>query len=198
VQIQLNVRRELTDRTVHKIVAPLKGKEFVMKHSLSALLVAVFVLFGSFASAQDKSVTADSKRKLAALFSALSGEKTCSKISDDSETWECTYRGQGLRHISVRAAAVRGDIINADIVMVMSLFATRTEFPNTTEFLNRLLKFNGDIDFAKLAILDDGRIVLLAACPIRLLDKEELVLLLDQVAAANNAAFDAFGKDAEK
>jgi hypothetical protein len=166
------------------------------KHFLSALLIAVFVLFASFASAQEKSVAAESQRKVAALFSALNG-KTCSQ-SSDGETWECLYRGQGLRQISVRATLMREDIINADVVMVMSLFASRTEFPETTEFLQRLLKFNGDIDFAKLAILDDGRIVLVAVCPIRLLDKEELVSLLNQVAAANNEAFDAFAKDAVK
>jgi len=34
-------------------------------------------------------------------------------------------------------------------------------------------------------------------CPIRVVDKEQLMLMLDQVAAVNNEAFNAFGKDAK-
>ncbi len=80
----------------------------------------------------------------------------------------------------------------------VSVFATVTDFPDTTDFLHRLLKFNGDIDFAKLQIFDDGRIALVAMTPLRLVDKEELTFMLDQVAAANNVAFDRFGKDAKQ
>jgi hypothetical protein len=166
-----------------------------MKSVLSASLIAVFVLFASPTSAQDKPVGAESKRKLAALFATM-GEKTCSKVSD-SEIWECSYRGQGLRQISVRAFLVREDVINGDVVTVISTFAMLADFPATSDFFLRLLKFNTGNDFAKLTVLDDGRIALMAVVPLRLVDKEELVLLLDQVAAANNGAFSAFGKDAK-
>jgi hypothetical protein len=170
-----------------------------MKSFLSASLIALFVGFASFASAQEKEkpVAAESQRKLSALFATLGKDNTCSKVSN-SEAWECSYRGHGLRQISVRVSLIREPVIDADVVLVTSLFAAKTEFPDTPDFLSRLLKFNIHIDFAKLAITDDGRILLLALCPVRLVDKEELTLMLDQVAAANNEAFDAFQKDAKQ
>jgi len=131
---------------------------------------------------------------LTALFAQL-GEKTCSTV--DSEVWECAYRGKGLRQISVRAFVVREDEIKADVVIVMSIFAMMSDFPDTPDFLRRVLKFNTDTDFAKLSPLGDGRLTVSAMLPIRLLDKEQLVLMLDQVAAVNNGAFDVFGKDAK-
>jgi hypothetical protein len=82
----------------------------VMKPLWSALVVAVLVSSASIASAQEKTVAVESQRKLAALFAQLA-EKNCSKTSD-GETWECSYRGHGLRQISVRAVLIREDAIN--------------------------------------------------------------------------------------
>jgi hypothetical protein len=82
--------------------------------------------------------------------------------------------------------------------MVASVFALVTEFPNTTDFYRRLLTFNTALDFAKLTLFDDGRLAVLTWCPLRVVDKEQLLLMLDQVAAANNSVFDAFGKDAKQ
>jgi hypothetical protein len=173
------------------------AKDRPLKFTLCFLAVAcaLVVLTPSFASAQDKTAAPESHRKLAALF-AQAGEKTCSKVSD-AEAWECSYRGKGLRQISVRAFLVREDVINADVVMVLSVFAMISDFPDTPDFLRRLLKFNTEVDFGKLSLFEDGRLAVSALCPIRLLDKEQLVLMLDQVAAVNNEAFEAFGKEAK-
>src|SRR5689334_2656893 len=168
-----------------------------MTRFASALLIAVGVLWAAAASAQDKSsVAPESQKKLSDLFASLGGAKTCSRVPN-SETWECSYRGKGLRQISVRATLFREEAIKADVLTVVSTFATLSDFPNTADFYLRVLKFNADLDFAKLAPLDDGRLVVMTVVPMRLLDKEELVFLLDQVAAANNEAFAVFGKDAK-
>src|ERR1700688_4534904 len=123
-----------------------------------ALLATVlFVLFASFASAQAKPVAAESQRKLSALVATLSSNNTCAKVAD-AEAWECVYRGHGLRQISVRVFLIREDAMNADVVMAVSTFALLRDFPDTADFFLRLLKFNTNVDFAKLAILDDGQI----------------------------------------
>ena len=92
---------------------------------------------------------------------------------------------------------MRDDDTIDDVVLIMSLFAVRSDFPDTADFLNRLITVNNEFDMGKITVLDDGRIVMVAICPVRILDKEHLVLLLDQVGAGNNAAFDALSKFAK-
>ncbi|HEY7293009.1 MAG TPA: hypothetical protein VH583_24445 [Vicinamibacterales bacterium] len=164
---------------------------------LATWVVLLLASSASIASAQSKGVAPESQRKLAELFAQLD-EKTCEKVSDKGDVWECTYRGTGLRQISVRALLLQEDVIDADVLMTVSVFATMSDFPDTPDFLRRLLNFNSEIDFGKISPLNDGRLTIMTACPIRLVDKQQLVLMLDQAAAINNEAFDKFGKDAKK
>lgn len=158
-----------------------------------AWFIAMFGLLASAVSAQQEAAV-QSQQKLASLFATLA-EKTCSKIDAG---WQCSYRGKGLRQISVIATIVPDDGPLGDVLLVSSLFAAQADFPDTAEFFRTVLKFNVDFDAGKLVLTDDGRLTIVALCPMRLLDKAHLVLLLDQAAAGNNEAFDALGKYALK
>ena len=74
-----------------------------MKRFFCGSLTAALVLFASFASAQDKDdVSVESVRKVSSLFEKASSDESCSQIVDN-KTWQCLYRGHGLRQIAVRA-----------------------------------------------------------------------------------------------
>jgi hypothetical protein len=79
--------------------------------------------------------------------------------------------------------------------MLVSVFAAEDAFKQTTDFYRRLVAFNSELDIAKVMRFEDGRLSLVAVTPLRVMDKDYLELLLDQVGAANNSAYSFFQKD---
>jgi len=97
--------------------------------------------------------------------------------------WTVPYQGKARKDIIV-VASVTGDLIT-----LFSVVAEKKDLKPSPEMLQKLLKFNADFDRVKVGIDKDGDVFVRIDLSIRVLDKDELTVNVDQVAAAADDIF---------
>lgn len=103
------------------------------------------------------------------------------KASDS--VWTVPYQGKARKDIIV-VASVTGDLIT-----LFSVVAEKKDLKPSPEMLQKLLKFNADFDRVKVGIDKDGDVFVRIDLSIRVLDKDEMTVNADQVAAAADDIF---------
>lgn len=97
--------------------------------------------------------------------------------------WTVPYQGKARKDIIV-VASVTGDLIT-----LFSVVAEKKDLKPSPEMLQKLLKFNADFDRVKVGIDKDGDVFVRIDLSIRVLDKDEMTVNVDQVAAAADDIF---------
>ena len=97
--------------------------------------------------------------------------------------WTVPYQGKSRKDIIVVAS------ITGDLVTLFSVVAAKKDLKPTPEMLQKLLKFNSDFDRVKVGIDKDGDVFVRVDLSIRVLDKDEMTVNVDQVAATSDEVF---------
>jgi len=130
-------------------------------------------------------VQAQSTEKAPALSKAASSkivqmleesEHTYAKSSGN--VWVVKFQGNNLKDIGVI-------VIGTETVLVLvSVIVEKEEFKTAPELLMKLLRFNDDYDRIKVAIDDDGSMIVRLDMTLRIADTKEFKENVEQVSAA--------------
>lgn len=144
--------------------------------------------------------TAAGLARVKALFSdkAFTDAKCEALLKDDQPIFDCTYRGKGLQIVSTRGVLLREDDIDADVFMVVSTAAALDAFPTTSEFLQKLLRFNLTMDFCKISVSRDSTVLISSLAKVSQLNTpSDLEFMFDQVAACVGEFSTQFGRESK-
>ncbi len=148
-------------------------KETIFK--LTARWLPLLVLVAGVqvaASAQETNAT-----KAARLLNE-SGHKF-TKVSD--AVWTVPFSGETQKNITVVAS------VSDEILVVFSVIAEKKSLNPTPELMQKLLQANSEYDYVKIGIDKDGDLFVRIDLTIRVMDKDELKMNLDQLAAVADA-----------
>ncbi|MCC7309181.1 MAG: YbjN domain-containing protein [Acidobacteria bacterium] len=147
----------------------------IIKTSTSCLfIIACVLMLGMNAVGQE-----NSSQRVARVINETGLSFT--KASDN--VWTVPYQGKARKDIIV-VASVAGDLIT-----LFSVVAEKKDLKPSPEMLQKLLKFNADFDRVKVGIDKDGDVFVRIDLSIRVLDKDEMTVNVDQVAAAADDIF---------
>jgi hypothetical protein len=94
--------------------------------------------------------------------------------------WSLAFKGKSLGTFNIFLATVQG----SDIIVIGTVIAEKENVRFDQDLLYKLLKYNHVADYVKVGIDEQGDLFLRAEVSGRLIDQQEFLSVLEQVAAA--------------
>lgn len=123
---------------------------------------------------------ADNKAALAKVVQLLEASgHNYTKASDN--VWTIPFQGDSLKQFNVVAVYTEG------LLVTFAIPVKKKNLKVTPDLLRKLLQFNVDMDRVKIAIDDEGDLVVRIDSSLRIMDGEEFKLVVEQVANATES-----------
>lgn len=158
---------------------------FTLKKTFLLSISFALLMFVCPALAQDdKKEPALSKAASTKIVQMLE-ESDHAYAKSSSNVWVVKFKGNNIPDVGVV-------VIGTETMLVLvSVIAEKGEFKATPELMMKLLRFNDDYDRIKVAIDDDGSMIVRLDMPLRIADTAEFKENVEQVSAAADEIYAA-------
>ena len=104
-------------------------------------------------------------------------------IAKADSVWTVNFTGKSLKSFKIVMAS------QDDLLVTFVIVAHKKDFDLSSDFMQKLLRFNHDLDRVKVGIDEDGDLFVRTDQSIRVLDEKEFKVTTEQVAASANDVF---------